>query len=77
MSPSRAGNGFLELYRLNAAECVEIAQGVKDPLQKAALVKIAKSWLDLAQYAQWLDKQGSVAKVTPQQGTQQAPRRAL
>jgi hypothetical protein len=72
MPTSRAGNGLLELYRLNAAECIEIAQGVKEPIQKAALINIAKSWLGLAQYAEWLDKQA--ARLTPLQATQQKPK---
>lgn len=61
MSISRAGDGLLELYRLNAAECIEIAQDVKEPIQKAALVNIAKSWMGLAQYAEWLDKQAAAS----------------
>jgi hypothetical protein len=72
MSTSRAGDGLLELYRLNAAECIEIAQGVKEPIQKAALVNIAKSWLGLAQYAEWLDKQAG--RSTPLRATQQKPK---
>jgi hypothetical protein len=71
MSTSRAGNGLLELYRLNAAECIEIAQGVKEPIQKAALVNIAKSWLGLAQYAEWLNKRA--ARSPPLQATQRRP----
>jgi hypothetical protein len=38
-------------YRLRAAECVLIAHGIRDARTKAALLRMAASWLWLAERA--------------------------
>jgi hypothetical protein len=40
------------VYRQHAAECVEIAQDVSDPVRKIALLNMAQSWLTLAEHSE-------------------------
>ena len=39
-------------YRLNAAHCVEIAQGRPDAASRAMLLTMAKAWMALADQAE-------------------------
>jgi hypothetical protein len=40
--------GSAEDYRAFAAQCIELAQNVPDPADKARLMYMAQAWLDLA-----------------------------
>ena len=45
------GAEAVERYRLQACECVRIAQDVSDTRAKLALLEMAQSWLRLAEQA--------------------------
>jgi len=39
-------------YRLNAVNCLSVAEGLNDPAKKAALIAQARSWFALAEQAE-------------------------
>jgi len=41
-----------EEYRLNAVNCLSVAEGLTDPAKKAALIAQARSWFALAEQAE-------------------------
>jgi hypothetical protein len=41
-----------EDYRRNASECVRLAQNAQNPADKALLLKMAETWLRLAEQAE-------------------------
>jgi hypothetical protein len=45
-------------YREFAAECLRVAQQLKDPVEKAKLVHMAQIWRELAEKADATNKNG-------------------
>jgi hypothetical protein len=60
-------SGSVVLYRLHAAECIEIAQDTADETRKLALLSMAQSWLTLADH---IDRQTGRSAAQQQQQPQ-------
>ena len=60
-----------EEYRLNAVNCLSVAEGLTTPAKKAALIAQARSWFALAEQAERNSKTDVVYETPHAQRQQQ------
>lgn len=77
------GNVLVELYRLHAAQCIDVAQKTHDIRSKLGLLDMARAWLMLADQGAKNAEAPTLVYETPeprravQQQQQQQPRQRM